>query len=79
MNNFFNIVLYFITIPFLILILFVAGYLFRAIIIKESNIKNNFGSVLKSVVIGLITILILSSALKSCNQGDENEEIWKRD
>lgn len=79
MNNFFNIILYSISIPFLILILFVVGYLIRAILIKESDITNNFGSIMKSVIIGLITIIILGTALKSCNQGDENEEIWKRD
>lgn len=63
--------------PILLGFCYLIGLLVRQAIFKEEY-KSGFGSAVVSIIFGLIVVAVLGTAFDSCNDSDDNMELWKR-
>ena len=78
MENLLNGISLIIVLPLVLGFAFGLGYILRSMLSK-GEIKNGFGSIILSIICGIIVIAVLGSAFEGCNDGDENTELWRRD
>lgn len=63
--------------PILLGFCYLIGLLVRQAIFKEEY-KAGIGSAIFSIICGCIVIAVLGTALRGCNDSDDNMELWKR-
>ncbi len=78
MENFGTLLIALIAIPILLGLCYLIGLLVRQAVFKEEY-KPGIGSAVFSIICGCIVIAILGTALRGCNDSDENTELWRRD
>ena len=64
--------------PIVLLIAYGVGLIARSVIFKETEYSNHLGNIILNIIIGVVVILILGKLFEGCNQGDENENLWRR-
>lgn len=79
MDDFTTVIAALFAIPLMLLIIGLVGGGIRLTLFKEEKIKNSFGSILKTFIIGIIGVVIIATVFNGCNDEDDTQQIWKRD